>query len=502
MNQLELLSPIRSYRIYDQANKLQEEVTTLVNDTRQVIPGSCFIAIRGEHFDGHSAIAEVIESGASLVIVEEKPENVEELSTQATIIVVPSTFRAQAVLSNQFYGEPSTKLNLVAITGTNGKTTTANMINDLLESLERKTGMIGTMHYKVDQTYYPAVNTTPNSMVLQGLFNEMVEADVTDAVIEASSHALQLGRLWCTDVDCAVFTNLTREHIDFHKTMENYAYAKSLLFSQLGQKTHKGKVKLAVLNDDDEYASVMAQATSAEIVTYSLVNPNATAFSDNIRLLDNQTTFTLHVYDKEFEVAIPMLGTYNISNYMAAFLVMHEYYGYDPETIIEATNKHFEGVSGRMEVIEAETDFEVVVDFAHTPDALENVLLELNRFKKGRIITLFGHSGGNRDSGARPELGDILFKYSDEIVFTADNPRFEDVTSICQMMIQDHDEKPYTIIEKREEAVKFALELARENDIVLFAGKGGEPYQIIGDEKIPYNEAEYIKQQLETMRLG
>ncbi|MBG9989081.1 UDP-N-acetylmuramoyl-L-alanyl-D-glutamate--2,6-diaminopimelate ligase [Aerococcaceae bacterium DSM 111176] len=501
MNQTELLSPIRSYRIYDQANKLNEEVTTLVNDTRQVIPGSCFIAIRGEHFDGHSAIQEVIQDGAGLVIVEEVPEDVETLSTQATIVVVPSTFRAQAFLSNQFYGEPSTKLNLVAVTGTNGKTTTANMINDLLEGLDRKTGMIGTMHYKVDQSYYPAVNTTPNSMVLQGLFHEMVDAGVTDTVIEASSHALQLGRLWGTDVDCAVFTNLTREHIDFHKTMENYAYAKSLLFSQLGQRTQDGKVKLAVLNDDDEYASVMAQATSAEIVTYSLVNPNATAFSDNIRLLDNQTTFTLHIYDKAFEVAIPMLGTYNISNYMAAFLVMHEYYGYSPETIIEATNKHFEGVSGRMEVIDSETDFEVVVDFAHTPDALENVLVELNRFKKGRIITLFGHSGGNRDSGARPELGDILFKYSDEIVFTADNPRFEDVTAICEMMIQDHDEKPYTIIEKREEAVNFALELARENDIVLFAGKGGEPYQIIGDEKLPYNEAEYIKQQLEEMKL-
>ncbi len=499
MNQRELLQPLRNYQLVNQANLLDEPVTALVNDTCQVIPGACFIAIRGERFDGHQAVADVINQGAQLIVLCEAVPEIDTYRDQATFVIVPSTIRAEALLANRYYEEPSRSLEMIAITGTNGKTTTANMINDLLEGLDHKTGMIGTMHYKVDQTYYPAVNTTPNALKLQSLFHEMVEEEVTDAVIEASSHALQLGRLWYTEVDCAVYTNLSREHFDFHKTMENYAYAKSLLFSQLGQSLQGDKTKLAVLNADDEHASIMAQATSAEIVTYSLVNPSATAFADNIRLLDNHTTFTLHINGQSYPVRIPMLGTYNISNYMAAFLVLHVYYGYEAATIINATQQNFTGVAGRMEMIHSEADFEVVIDFAHTVDALANVMAELNRFKEGRLITVFGHSGGNRDSGARPELGDVLFKYSDEIVFTADNPRHEEVASICQMMIGDHDEKPYSIIDNRQQAVKYALELAQTNDIVLFAGKGGEPYQIIGDDKIPYDEAAYVKEQLRRL---
>lgn len=492
MQQKELISVLNDAKVVNEAF-LSNEVTKLVNDNRLVEAGACFIAIKGEHFDGHQALAGVIEKGAELLIVEHIPEEVSHL--EATFVVVQSTYRAQAILANQFFNQPSTRLNIVAVTGTNGKTTTTNMISQLLESLEHKTGVIGTMHYKVDQTFYPAVNTTPNALELQSLFNEMVEAQCQDALIEASSHALALGRLWYTDVDCAIFTNLTREHLDFHKTMDNYAYAKSLLFSQLGQRFIEGKPRLAILNCDDEYYKVMQQATSAEVVSYSLENSQATAYASNMTEENGITHFDLHYNDQVYEVKLPMRGSYNVSNYLAAFLTLSNYYGYKAEQIILATSD-FKGVEGRMQVIDEGQSFDVVVDFAHTPDALERVLQELNKYKKAdqRIISLMGHSGGNRDSGMRKPLGDILFKYSDEIVFTADNPRFEPVEKIVNEMIGAHqnEEKPFSIIKDRAVAVEHAINIAGPHDIVLFAGKGGEPYQVIGDEKIPYDEVQTV----------
>lgn len=492
MQQKELISVLYDARIVNE-EWLTNEVTKLVNDNRLVEPGACFIAIKGENFDGHQAINDAIDKGAELIVVEQLPENASQL--KATIVVVKSTYRAQAILANQFFNQPSTKLNVVAVTGTNGKTTTSNMISQLLESLHHKTGVIGTMHYKVDQTFYPAVNTTPNALELQKLFNEMVEADCEDALIEASSHALALGRLWYTDIDCAIFTNLTREHLDFHKTMDGYANAKSLLFSQLGQKFINGKPRLAILNMDDEYYQVMQQATSADIVTYSLVNSQATAFAYNITEEEGTTYFDLQYDNQTYKISLPMRGSYNVSNYLAAFLTLSKYYGYSTEEITQATTE-FIGVAGRMQVIDEGQDFEVVVDFAHTPDALERVLQELIKHKKDdqRIISLMGHSGGNRDSGMRQPLGDILFKYSDEIVFTADNPRFEPVEKIVSEMIGKHqnEHKPYSIIKDRAVAVEHAVSIARTNDIILFAGKGGEPYQVIGNEKIPYDEVQTV----------
>lgn len=492
MQQTELLSVLYDADVFN-TKYLTLNVSSIVNDTRKVEDDSCFIAIKGENFDGHKAIEEVISKGAKLVVVEDLPSQYEEMA--ATFVQVKSTFRAQAILANQFYQEPSTKLNVVAVTGTNGKTTTSNMISQLLESLNRRTGVIGTLHYKVGEKYYPAVNTTPNALALQSLFNEMVEADCHDAIIEASSHALALGRLWFTDIDCAIFTNLTREHLDFHLTMDGYANAKSLLFSQLGQRFHNGKPRLAILNKDDDYYKTMAQVTSADIVTYSLESTDATAYAHSISEENGKTHFELDYNNETYAIEIPMRGSYNISNYLAAFLTLSKYYGYKVEDILEAT-KAFQGVAGRMQVIDEGQDFEVIVDFAHSPDALERVMLELSHNKTAdqKLIALMGHSGGNRDSGMRQPLGDILFKYADEIVFTADNPRFEPVEKIVSEMIGIHhnDHKPYSIIKDRSVAVQHAIDIARPNDIVLFAGKGGEPYQVIGNENIPYDEVQTV----------
>lgn len=490
MNQINLLSVINNKQVYGKAATSQT-VTALVNDHRKIENGACFIAIKGQNFDGHSVLKEAIEAGAKILVVEDLPAELP--SDQVVWVKVPSTYRAQAILANHYYQEPSVKLDLVAVTGTNGKTTTTTMISELLTILGHRTGLIGTLHYKVDQTYYPAINTTPDALKLQGLFKEMVDRGCDDAIIEASSHALALGRIWYTDVDCAIFTNISREHLDFHKTMDHYAYAKSLLFAHLGERFVKGQAKLAIINADDAYADTMMQASGAEVATYSLKDSKATVYAHSIESLDAGIRFVLQFQGKDYQIQLPMLGSYNVANYAAAFLCLALYYHFSVEDILQATTK-FKGVRGRMQMIDEGQDYQVIVDFAHTPDALENVLIDLEKHKRGRLITLMGHSGGNRDSGMRPDLGDILFKYSDWVVLTADNPRHENVTKICQEMRQNHEEKPYTIIEDRQEAIAFILDHAQSNDTILFAGKGGEPYQVIGDDYVPFDEIEIVRE--------
>lgn len=496
MNQMELSLVLKHKRIIGLPPG-QARVTALLNDSRKVEPGACFIAIAGHTFDGHTALKEVIARGAGMLVVERLPEGLDV--SGVCVLMVPSTFRAQAILANHFFHQPSTQLNVVAVTGTNGKTTTSNIISALLTTLGHKTGLLGTLYYKVDQTYYQAINTTPDAFRLQGLFKEMVDTGCQDAIIEASSHALALGRIWYTDVDCAIFTNISREHLDFHQSMDHYAYAKSLLFAHLGQTFKHGHPKLAILNADDAYCETMAQATGAEVVTYSLHDANATVFADHIVALPQGMAFHLHEDETSYEVILPMFGTYNVANYLAAYLCLRLFYGYSAAAILEATAA-FEGVKGRMQLINKGQDFQVIVDFAHSPDALENVMAELAAHKQGRLIALMGHSGGNRDSGMRPDLGDILFKYADHVVLTADNPRHEDVRKICLEMLQDHREKPYNIIEDRQEAIRFVLGLARSRDTLLFAGKGGEPYQVIGDDYVPYDEVEFVRQVLTEIR--
>lgn len=486
MKATQLIEVLSDVSVYGQLADI--EIVAVVNDTRKVVPNSCFIAIKGEQFDGHSAMETVYNAGARLMVVEYLPEGWQDVPL--VFIKVRSTFRAQAILANQFYQQPTRSLNVVAVTGTNGKTTTSSMISDLLMALGHKTGVIGTLHYKVDQTFYPAVNTTPNALELQDLFHQMVKAGCEDAVIEASSHALALGRLWYTDIDCAIYTNLTREHLDFHQTMDHYAYAKSLLFAQLGQRFYEERPRVAIINADDAYANVMIQSTAAEVLTYS-TKQEATVYSTNIESQSGTQKFNLYYSGKKYSVSIPMSGEYNVSNYLAAFLCLVAHYRFTPEEVIGATAT-FQGVLGRMQAINEGQQFEAIVDFAHTPDAIRKVLAELRHHAK-HLVTIIGHSGGNRDSGARPEIGDIVFEYSDEIIFTADNPRFESIDKICGELIGQHTEKPYIIIEDREEAIKYAIQNARSGDTLFFAGKGGEPYQIIGDEKIPFDEADLIR---------
>ena len=484
----DLLRAVPSGQLY--GPEIKGEITQLVNDTRNLVPGCAFVAIKGLQFDGHTAVDQVAAAGAKLMVVEVLPENWQDYPL--SFFLVPSTFRAQALLANQFFGRPTEQLNVVAVTGTNGKTTISSLISDLLMRLGHKTGLIGTLHYKVDQTYYPSINTTPNALALQQLFAEMVSVGCQDALIEASSHALALGRLWATDIDCAIFTNLTREHLDFHKTMESYAYAKSLLFAQLGQKFAGEGPRLAIINADDPYASIMMQATSADVLTYSLQDSKASAYADQLAVQDGNQTFRLHYRNQTYQVVSPMLGAYNVANFMAAFLCLVDYYHVQPQIVVDLMLS-FGGVEGRMQRLDLGQEFQVVVDFAHTPDAIERVLQELKAQSPKRLVTIIGHSGGNRDSGARPEIGDKVFEHSDWIIFTADNPRHEPVAKICAELIGNHDEVPYEVIEDRKAAIDYVISQAQAGDLLVFAGKGSEPYQIIGDDKLPYDEVTEIE---------
>ncbi|WP_124057544.1 UDP-N-acetylmuramoyl-L-alanyl-D-glutamate--2,6-diaminopimelate ligase [Vaginisenegalia massiliensis] len=473
-----------------------QEIEHLTNDSRQIKENTCFIAIRGEQFDGHSAVEQVAKQGAKLVIVEEVQPAWLELPI--TIVKVRSTFRAQAILANQYYQQPSEKLAVVAVTGTNGKTTISNMISDILEKLGHKTGLIGTLRYKVDDHSYLPVNTTPDALRLQELFNEMVEVGCQDAIIEASSHALALGRLWYTDVDCAIFTNLAREHLNFHQTMENYAYAKSLLFAQLGQAFKQGRPRLAITNLDCPYGLQMVQASSADVVTYSLEDESATAYANHIETDKSGLTFDLHYQEKAYRVQLAIVGRYNVSNYLAAFLCLTAYYGFSPEQVVDATQA-FKGVTGRMQTIDKGQNFEVILDYAHTPDAVEMVASDLAKRKKNRLIIMTAHSGGNRDSAVRPQIGDIIFNYGDSIVLTSDNPRHEPIEKICREIQGNHTEKPCVIIPNREEAIDYTLNLAEKDDIILLAGKAGESYQIIGSQKFPYDEVKTVNEVLDKI---
>lgn len=503
MQIIELIETLIDYK-YLSGPFVDKEVVSLTNDSRKVSEGTCFVAIKGERFDGHAVLREVIEKGAVLVVCQATNPEIIDLAQEAkvTIVQVESTFRVQALLAHKFYGEPSSKLHLVAVTGTNGKTTTSSMISYFLEQAQRKTGLIGTLHYKVADRILPGLNTTPDAMTLHGLYHEMLEAGCQDAVIEASSHALALGRIAYSDVDCAIFTNLTREHLDFHKNMDNYAYAKSLLFAQLGQAFHGGKPRLAIINQDDPYAEIMKAATSAVILTYSLKDPNATVFADHIEQESKGLSFDLHFKGKIYKASLPMMGQYNVMNFMAAFLCLVYDYQIEVDWILKETQA-FPGVTGRMQIIEEGQDFNVVVDFAHTPDALDNVLKQLRdqikQVGNGQVVALFGHSGGNRDSAARPDLGDILFKWADKIIFTADNPRNEPVRKIVDEMIGNHQEDKYDYIEDREEAIRYAVSIMNPGDILLLAGKGGETYQVIGDDYLPYDEIQVVRQCLREL---
>lgn len=479
MKLLTLLSSLLFYK-GDAGNN--PTISNIQNDHRKVTPGSLFICVKGYTVDGHDLAAEAVARGACAVIAEK------QLNLPVPVIVVQDTYRAMAVIADHFYGHPTGKMNLVGITGTNGKTTTSHLIEKLLKDRQQKTGIIGTMYTKIGDTVLETRNTTPDSVTLQQIFSQMIDEGVQSAVMEVSSHALELGRVHRCDYDVAVLTNVTQDHLDFHKTMENYKHAKTLLFSQLGNSFTKPK--FAVINNDDEAAVDFIHSTAANVLTYG-IDQQADVRARNISITSKGTSFTIDTADKSIDIELQLVGKFSVYNVLAATAV-GLCFGLELEQIKESLEE-VQGVPGRFELISEGQDYTVIVDYAHTPDSLENVLLTVNEFAEGRSITVVG-CGGDRDKTKRPLMAKIACKYSDFPIFTSDNPRSEQPADILADMAAGVEGEVFEVIEDRKKAIETAISEAKKGDVIMIAGKGHETYQQIGQEKIHFDDREIARE--------
>jgi len=466
-------------------------ISSLEMDSREVKPGSLFICIKGYTVDGHDFAQKAVDQGAVAILAERN------LDLDVPVIVVKDTKRSMAVLADIFYGQPTHSMHLIGVTGTNGKTTTTHIIEKIFNEAKKQTGLIGTMYIKIGDEQKEVKNTTPESLTLQKTFAEMKEQNVSHAIMEVSSHALHLGRIHGCDFNVAVFTNLTQDHLDYHKTMEAYKYAKGLLFAQLGNKFDHNDLKIAVLNEDEEASEEFKRMTSAKILTYGIDRP-ADIKAENIKMTSKGTMFQLVTPVGTRNVTIQMVGKFSVYNVLAAVSASLAS-SVDLDTIVTAIES-MEGVRGRFELVDGGQDYTVIVDYAHTPDSLENVLKTVKQFAEGRIFCIVG-CGGDRDKTKRPLMAKIAVTYSDEPVFTSDNPRSEDPQVILQEMEEGVAGNQYTSIISREEAISYAVKKAQKGDVILIAGKGHETYQIIGNKVFDFDDKEIALNAINTLNL-
>ncbi|MED1202168.1 UDP-N-acetylmuramoyl-L-alanyl-D-glutamate--2,6-diaminopimelate ligase [Heyndrickxia acidicola] len=446
------------------------EIEGIYQDNRKVTKGSLFICIKGLTVDGHKFASEAVKKGAAAIISEK------ELDVDVPVIVVRDTKRAMAVLADAYYQHPTKKLRMVGITGTNGKTTTSHLIDQIFQDAGEKTGLIGTMYIKIDEEKIETKNTTPDSLTLQQTFGKMVNNGVASAVMEVSSHALDQGRVYGIDFDIAVFTNLTQDHLDYHHTMEEYLYAKSLLFSQLGNTYEAAKPRFAVINNDDPASLKLQKVTAAHVLTYGIDHESDFQAKD-IKMSADGTVFTLISPEGEFPVILQLIGKFSVYNVLAAITA-----GYAARIPLESIIQSLEsipGVPGRFELVKGGQSYPVIVDYAHTPDSLQNVLQTVRQIASKRIIVVVG-CGGDRDRTKRPIMAQIAVKLATDAIFTSDNPRTEDPMEILREMETGVKGEEYTVIPDRKEAIKHAVQMASDGDVIIIAGKGHETYQIIG----------------------
>ncbi|WP_102027295.1 UDP-N-acetylmuramoyl-L-alanyl-D-glutamate--2,6-diaminopimelate ligase [Salirhabdus sp. Marseille-P4669] len=477
MKLTELLSAIQFYKV----TKTIEDcyVTGIEMDSRSVQEGNVFVCIRGFTVDGHDYAKDAERKGACAVVAEHP------IHLDIPVIVVSDTSKVLAHLSNVYYQHPTQHLRLIGVTGTNGKTTLTYLLDEIFKCAKEKTGVIGTIQMKIGDEILPTKNTTPDALVLQNTFRKMVDQEVSTAVMEVSSHALDLGRVYGCEFDIAVFTNLSQDHLDYHDSMEDYFRAKSLLFSQLGN-TYGNKPKYAVINVDDPYGEKLIKSTPYEVLRYGIHN-KADVWAEEIELTPNGSSFLMKTPVGEIHVHTPLVGMFSIYNLMAA--TSAAICAGVPLSIIQQSFQTSKGVPGRFETVQGGQDFGVIVDYAHTPDSLENVLKTVQSFTKGDTYVVVG-CGGDRDKSKRPKMANVAVNYSDYAIFTSDNPRTEDPNQILVDMTNGLTAENYIVEADRKAAIKYAIERAKKDDVILIAGKGHETYQEINRVRYNFDDRE------------
>ena len=489
----DLLPPIGVKEIH---GSTELSVKGIACDSRQVKPEYIFVAISGYTEDGNYYIPQALEAGASVVISSKRIEKLTRPSRwggSATQIVVENPRKALAKLATIFYNHPSDKLNIIGITGTNGKTTVSYLAEAIFKENGAKVGVLGTIAYRLGEKILPAPITTPQSSDLQQILRKLVDEKFSTVVMEVSSHALSLDRVEGCEFDSAIFTNLSREHLDFHKSMEEYLEAKIKLFSILGKDARKEREKLAVLNLDDPSTEKIIQSTKAKIITYG-IEKKADVVAKNIKLNLEKTTFTLLSPNGETKISLPLIGKYNVYNALAASTVaLGQGISLD---IIKSGLEKVSSIPGRFEKIDCGQPFTVIVDYAHTDEALRNLLHVCGELKPRRIITVFG-CGGDRDRGKRPLMGEVAVDLSDYAIVTSDNPRSEDPERIAldiEVGIKRKEKNNYQTIIDRFQAIEKALSMAEKGDLVVIAGKGHEDYQLFKDRRIHFDDREVARE--------
>jgi UDP-N-acetylmuramoyl-L-alanyl-D-glutamate--2,6-diaminopimelate ligase len=464
-------------------------VENIAYDSRRVQRHTMFVALRGEKTDGHQFILHAIDKGAS-VIVSEREQN----DPRVTYLLVENARTALADFSAAFYGHPARKLKLAAVTGTNGKTTTTFLIKHICGNAGLRCGLIGTVRYEIGERILPAIRTTPESLDLQELLAQIANAGCKAAAMEVSSHALAQDRTRGLEWNVAVFTNLTQDHLDFHSTMENYFEAKAKLFIGLAGQKQKDK-PVAIVNIDDRYGQQLLDRIdkTVAVVTYGM-GLRADFRASNYRAEFTGTSYQLDARGKSYLVRVPLIGRFNVTNSMAA-LAAADALGINLRNAVLSLAKAPQ-VPGRLELVPAKRQFQVFVDYAHTPDALGNVLKTLRELQPNRLIAVFG-CGGDRDRQKRPLMAEMADRLADYSIVTSDNPRKEDPNAIIAEIQKGFRSNRYEKIPDRTEAINRAVALARPRDIVLVAGKGHENYQEFADYTIPFDDIQVARRAIE-----
>ena len=498
---MELKKLIEGVEVKKIAGDPLKEVEGIAYHTKQIGKRFLFAAIRGLEVDGHQFIEEAVQRGAGAVVSEEERE-----VSDRTLILVPNSRQALAKISSNFYGNPSSRLKLIGITGTNGKTTTTYLLESIFRKAGCDVGVIGTINYRFGQKTTPAPNTTPESLDLQRILWEMVKEGTSHVIMEVSSHGLDLDRVFGCEFDGVVFTNLTSEHLDYHKTLEKYFESKKKLFSDYLVESRK-KRRFAVTNHDDPRGEKMVEGIDLPVIRYGL-SPSCDITADQVTSSFEGLSCRVRTPRGDLSIRSKLIGDFNVYNILAAVSVG---IGMDvPLENLKEGVEGLEGVSGRFEKMENTRGLHIIVDYAHTHDALERVLLGLKGIlengtqNRGKMITVFG-CGGDRDRTKRPLMGEVAGKYSDLAILTSDNPRTEDPLAILEEVEKGLESLPlkewhpdeielwrskkgYLKVPDRREAIRMAIRLAQPSDTVLIAGKGHEDYQIVGKKRFPFDD--------------